>query len=80
MGRPTPTTKLERDEQTFWRLTARENEGRAVVDCVLHARPPKGKQGAPVAVGLGLTATPEQWREIASTAATLAAQREEHAS
>jgi len=69
-----PQTRIERDARTFWSLTARKgNGGRTVVDVVLHARPPDGMQGRPVAVGIGLTATPEQWGAIASTAATLAA-------
>ena len=67
-----PQTRIERDARTFWSLTARENRGRTVVDVVLHARPPEGMQGRPVAVGMGLTATAEQWAAIASTAASIA--------
>lgn len=59
---------LPRNESSILRVTCREVGGRVVVDVRVWARPPRGKAGPLVPVGLPIACTPEVWRQVADAA------------
>ena len=59
---------LHRNESSVLRVARREVDGREVVDVRVWARPPKGKAGPLVPVGIPIACTPEVWRRVAEIA------------